>query len=405
MSQTRGPLPPPKSCVARAWVFTWNNYPADSYDLFNRARVGFPTTDLKLTSCHIGKEGNGPGKTPHLQGVCIFNRGTRLSQLLSLFPGGLIHWEIMRGSEEQAIEYTKKEEEDDRLDFDDRHQGARTDLAAACALIAVNPRSGVRAVAAAMPSLFVKYPSGIAALSRALLPVPPFRQIRNVHWFYGGSGTGKTFTAYAEATAAAADPDDIFVWSVHNLRFAGSYSGQRYVIIDELRTDWTDYTFAKLITLLDVYRSEVEVKGSQVPWCATDIWITTPLHPQDFVTDAERRGNPIAVRQLTRRIGDIREFTVIHPDAQAHTTCPATPQVSPHPSPTVTEPLPDYPIPAAVSSVPFPPVPDRVPSFLSLAQPPTRVSILGPRIHGRAFTPPVEFSDSDSDHMSQRSDL
>lgn len=289
--------------TARSWVFTWNNYPADSYDRLSAQRSLFH-------ACFVGKEVGASG-TPHLQGVLISKRPCRLSALVRLFPG--VHFAPMRGTEQQAVDYTKKEGNPDRLDWDDRQQGSRTDLAAMAQLVAANPRVAVRTVASSMPTAFVKYHSGVTALARALLPVPPFFSKRYVKWFYGATGTGKSHTALLEAIAAAGgDESNVFRWTVRNLKFPGNYNGEEYVVIDELRSVWEHFTFGGLLTLLDDYRCETELKGGQVFWAPNTVWVTTPLHPDDFITDEERRGNPQAIRQLRRRINEIREFTVFY---------------------------------------------------------------------------------------------
>jgi len=316
VSNSRAPPPP-----SRAWIFTWNNYPGNAFELLSAQRN-------LIISINVGREVGASG-TPHLQGHLVLKKPCRLSALVKLFPG--VHFEVRRASEAAAIEYTEKEGDPDRLDWDDRQQGARSDLSAVAAIISANPRVGLRAVASQLPTMFLKFHSGVNALSRALLPLPPMFSPRNVKWFFGPSGTGKSFTALQEAMALAPE-DNIFRWTIQNLKFAGDYAGQQFVIIDELRTTWEHFTFARLLTLLDAYRCEVEVKGGQVPWCATHIWVTTPLHPHDFITDDERRGNPQAVTQLTRRIATVGEFNVVHPSAQAVPFCPDSAPPSPRAS-------------------------------------------------------------------------
>lgn len=283
--------------TSRNWVFTWNNYPTDAFARLEAQRALF-------AACFVGQEvGSG---TPHLQGVLVSRKPCRMAALRRLFPH--VHFDVMRGTEKQAVDYTKKEG-GERLDWDDRAQGSRTDLAAMCAAVQANPRVGVRVVAATMSASFVKYHAGVTALARHLQPVPAFFAPRNVKWFWGATGTGKSYTALQEALSLADDEHNVFRWTVHNLKFPGSYNGEQYVVLDELRSDWEHFTFARLLTLLDAYRCEVEVKGGQMFWAATHVWVTTPLFPDDFITDTERRGNPNATRQLRRRIGQIREFT------------------------------------------------------------------------------------------------
>lgn len=295
----------------RSWVFTWNNPPADAFDLLTAQRDRFH-------ACFVGREVGGENGTPHLQGVLISKAPCRLAALTRTFPG--VHFEVMRGTEAQAVEYTRKEGNPDRLDWDDRAQGSRTDLTAMTALIAANPRVAVRAVASQMPNTFVKFHQGIKALAHALQPLPPLRgDIPDVFWFYGPTGCGKSHTAIDEALLrAGGDESNVFRWTVPNVKFPGNFNGEEYVVIDELRSTWEHFTFGRLLTLLDRFRCETELKGGQIYWAPKAIWVTTPLHPQDFVTDEERRGNPDCIRQLTRRITGIRHFTEFYvPPAEA----------------------------------------------------------------------------------------
>lgn len=280
---------------SRAWVFTWNNYPPNAYDQFRAQRP-------LISSINIGKEVGANG-TPHLQGHMVMKSPCRLSKLTGLFPG--VHFEIRRGSEQQAKEYTEKDEDPDRLDWDDRVQGSRTDLHALTAIVAADPLSAARNVAREMPAMYVKYHAGVRALATALLQPTELIVQREVFWHFGPTGTGKTYTALQMAKASAVSENDIFVWSIPNFKFAGTYAGQTHVIIDELRTSWEHFSFSGLLSLLGNSRHEVEVKGATVPWRALKIWVTAPVEPKHFACLV---GDPI--EQLLRRITHIHEFDI-----------------------------------------------------------------------------------------------
>lgn len=320
---------------SRSWVFTWNNPPPDAYDRLTATRVCFH-------AMFVGRE-VGAGGTPHLQGVAISKKPCRLASLVRMLPG--VHFEVMRGTEAQAVEYTRKEGNPDRLEWDDRAQGSRTDLAAVTALVQSNPRLAVRAVASQMPAAFVKFHQGVKALAHALQPTPPLRgPIPDVFWFYGRTGCGKSHTALEEAVdRAGGDESNVFRWTIPNFKFPGNFNGEEYVVIDELRSTWEHFSFGRLLTILDRFRCETELKGGQLYWAPKAIWVTTPLHPQDFVTDEERRGNPVCIAQLLRRITEIREFThqYVHPPP-AQAPDPPSPVDEGQPRP-YTPPLPRVP--------------------------------------------------------------
>lgn len=307
--------PPP----SRYWCFTWNNFPADWRSSFEACRAGI--NNVKIVHLAVGIEGLADGCTPHLQGYFSLTTNQRLSALKALWPS--VHFEIKRGSVEEAVDYTTKEGNDGRLDWDDRPgKGHRADLDGVSAIIVANPRRGLKRVAEEQPSMFVKYFNGLTALSRILAPRPPLLVERTVHWYYGRSGCGKTFTARSEAIAAAGgDSEDVFLWNSGNLKFADFYNGQEYVIIDDLRPTWEHYSFSRLLALLGSEGGTVEVKGSSVYWCAKHIWITAPVTPAIFYDQDPRRFGTESVQQLLRRIAVTQCFDVIHPDAYASTRC------------------------------------------------------------------------------------
>lgn len=373
----------PSRDPARPWVFTWNNYPADAYDLFQANRHLFSVM-------HIGKEVSSTG-TPHLQGMLVCKRATRLSALHRLFP--LVHFEKMRGSERQAIEYTEKEGDPDRLDWDDRAQGARTDLHAATSLVTANPRTAISDIARTMPSIFTKYHAGLNALSRAVIPKPALIMPRTVYWFWGPTGTSKSWTAlHAALDLAAGDESHIFLWTIQSLKFVGDYRGERFVVFQDLRTTWSDYTFSRLLTLLDSYRCEVEVKGGQVWWNAETIWITAPSPPSSFFTQDEFRSNPYGLDQLLRRITAVREFDVPY----------AAPACVPAPAPS----QPDVVGGSCPATLPLPDI--CADSDVELSRPPVRSPALSGsvldralRVHHSSLQPaarrPVPVPDPDTD--------
>ena len=83
---------------SRWWVFTINN------------PIKEPTGPVapNVEYLAFGREGRGPGQTPHLQGVVKFkNPVARPSQVFAEYGSG--HFEMMKGSPEEAIDYCKKE--------------------------------------------------------------------------------------------------------------------------------------------------------------------------------------------------------------------------------------------------------------------------------------------------------
>lgn len=397
-------LPPPDAPrpgnePSRAYVFTWNNYPESAYDDLSVLRP-------HILVMNIGKEVSASG-TPHLQGHFILKKATRLTAVRRLFPAG-IHFEVRRGTEAQAKAYTEKEGNPDRLDWDDRHQGSRTDLAAVSAIVKAHPRTAIHAVASSMPETYVKYHAGIRALQSALLPPWDPRTKRVCKWYYGPTNTGKTYTAVTEAHASSGDPSNVFVWSNQNFKFADGYSGQQYVVIDELRPTWREFSYARLLTLLDNYPTTVEVKGSSFPWLATHVWITAPVHPDPICPHEEICFNANAFLQLRRRLSVIQLFDVpyVEADAPAPSLPAAPPPAGEHICPDSAPPSRAATPPGTPRLVPFGRRADSSDDEFIAPRPAARLAGILPvaathRLPARvsACPPPmVSLTDSDSDH-------
>lgn len=105
---------------ARNWVFTLNNPDHDDED-----KIKALSSFRYLV---YGRETGNSG-TFHLQGFVMFPSARRLSTLSRILPRA--HWEVSRGSPQQASEYCKKDGnffESGSLPDGKKSQGERTDL-------------------------------------------------------------------------------------------------------------------------------------------------------------------------------------------------------------------------------------------------------------------------------------
>ena len=140
------------------WCFTINNPTTADAPL---------TWDVKYLSYQ--KE-RGEDGTEHYQGYIELHKKQRLSGVRNQFSK-TAHWELRKGTQEQAIEYTQKL--DTRIDGPwvkgEPHvknangtQGKRTDLEAACATAAAQ---GIHAAVEQHPSAYAKYHAGIEKIA------------------------------------------------------------------------------------------------------------------------------------------------------------------------------------------------------------------------------------------------
>lgn len=95
--------------------------------------------------------------------------------------------------------------------------------------------------------------------------------------YWGRSGTGKSRRAWEEGGVESYPKDP-------RTKFWCGYSGQKHVIIDEFRGG---IDIAHILRWLDRYPVRVEIKGSSVPLCATNVWFTSNTHPSKWWPDLD----------------------------------------------------------------------------------------------------------------------
>lgn len=121
----------------------------------------------------------------------------------------------------------------------------------------------------------------------------PVGREKLVHVYWGSTGTGKSKTAWDEATLEAYPKDP-------RSKFWDGYRGQRNVVIDEFRGA---IDISHILRWLDRYPVIVEVKGASTVLRPKEIWITSNLHPRDWYPGLD----PETYQALERRL-EIKEF-------------------------------------------------------------------------------------------------
>lgn len=126
----------------------------------------------------------------------------------------------------------------------------------------------------------------------------PFFKKRQVFWYWGATGTGKTRRAVKECQEFAEDDWTILSGDLRN--FMIGYSGERAVIIDDIRAG--TMLFAQLLRITDGYRCIVNIKGGHREWVAERIYITAPIRPEEMYKNKETGEIWDHTDQLLRRI-------------------------------------------------------------------------------------------------------
>lgn len=276
------------------WCFTLNNYSVDE-------ESEFEVTHDCVTYIIFGKE-KGESGTPHLQGYLEFSKNMRISAIKKLFNCDRLHLEKRIGTSEQAANYCRKE-------------GRFYERGAISVTKAKKVPAAKNKLLAFIPMLKEK---GIQELSNDAecnmhllkhamlwnsLNISPRKLTTplKVIWYYGETGTGKTWKAYHECLKIG----EPFIRSGSG-RFFDGYDGQKCVIFDDFRED--DVPFNFLLRLLDRYPLRVEIKGGTAQWKAELIYITAPFKPEETFTKNSYYGCKDNVKQLLRRLNVIEEI-------------------------------------------------------------------------------------------------
>lgn len=225
---------------SKRWVFTLNNYSEAEYK---------NVSELEHTYLCVGKE-VGENGTPHLQGFIIFKSNKRLSAVKKLLERA--HWEIARGTAQQASDYCKK-------DGDFLESGVCPATAADAGGEAEATR-WKRAREAAESGQLDEIPDDIYIRHYRTL-----KEIKKDHmakpedcagvtgvWIYGPPGVGKSHGARQEF------PDAYF--KMQNKWWDG-YQGEKYVILD----DFDSKELGHLLKIwADKYSFLAETKGGAI---------------------------------------------------------------------------------------------------------------------------------------------
>lgn len=268
----------------RNFVFTCNNWSQDDVDRLVQLVVQF-----KCNYYIYGEETGEKEGTAHLQGYVELESRVVFDKIRKHLCG--FHLEPRLGSQQQAIEYCKKQGTYHEYGVP-KLQGHRTDIDSIKSVLKSNS-----SLAALLENEDLHLNSQTFRLAERLVKYydKPRHHKPTVIWFYGASGIGKT------RRAVELLPDAYFK-SNSTGKWWTNYDGHDDVIIDDVRKE--TYPFTYLLGLLDRYPFQVEDKGSLRQFCARRIIITSPLSPYDqYNIDGED------ILQLVRRIDLIEEVT------------------------------------------------------------------------------------------------
>lgn len=276
---------------ARTWCFTYNN-PTESADELIAHLQTFP----KIRACVFQKE-QGEEGTPHYQGYLELTSVHRLAGMKKILATA--HFEIRRGTRDQARAYCQKEESrvDGPWEFGDwpaGGQGQRTDLEALYK--AARTKKTLLEVAEEAPSAYLRYYKAVQHVRQIEALSKPTRTTDlEVILHIGSPGCGKTRRCYDEAP-------DLFATPVGKQLWLGDYAGESTVLLDDFSGN---LRLVDTLRMLDRYPIQMPIKGGHVWWCPNRIYITTNEHPRNWYNYDKRTDS---YKALARRIHKVVQF-------------------------------------------------------------------------------------------------
>lgn len=271
------------------WLFTINNPETNT----------IPEQWTESVKYCIWQLERGEQGTPHLQGYLQLKQRQRLSYLKKLDSHA--HWEVRRGTHQEAVEYCSKE--DTRQEGPWTYgtptmgQGQRSDLQALKKALEEGKTERDIATNEELFPSWLRYHRAIEKYQLLTCKQRDFPTHTTV--YYGPPGVGKSSRALLEGGT------DSF-WLAKPASKQGSlwwdgYTGQKVVVIDEFY-GWISRDL--MCRMCDRYPLNVERKGGSCIFRPERIIITSNQHPKDWW----KCGLGPMERRLTPPLGEIIEM-------------------------------------------------------------------------------------------------
>lgn len=269
----------------RSIVFTLNNYTQDEL-------IHVQSGPFKYL---VFQQERGASGTPHLQGYAQMGKPTEFTTWKRLI-GDRAYVAAAAGTPQQNKQYCTKP--DARIPETEPYESGtipeeRGDAMARLIEGTKDTSKTLSDIFEASGPEFLRHYKGVI-FARGLI-AQPRREKTQVHWFFGGTGLGKSFLAHKLA------PD---AYGKNQSRWWDGYDPTEHddVIIDEFRASFSPWYF--LLQLFDENPLRVEFKGGIVNFRARRIFVTTPYAPHKTWQDRTEED----VQQLLRRLTTVVEF-------------------------------------------------------------------------------------------------
>lgn len=271
------------SLRARRWCFTCNNY-SDADE------STFASVDARYVV--YGREVGAQG-TRHLQGFICFGKPMRMAGVKKVHATA--HWEISRGTNQQASDYCKKDGDFFELGTLPSDDGGSEEKARWANAFSAAKRGAIEEIP---EDILVRHYRTWKDIRKDYMVKPDDAPSVTGVWFYGPPGVGKSFRARAEY------PDAYL--KMQNKWWDG-YQNEKYVILD----DFDSKELGHMLKIwADRYSFLAETKGGAIHIRPEKIIITSNYAP-DQITWNDHAMKDAIVRRF--EIIRVEQFTLPTP--------------------------------------------------------------------------------------------
>lgn len=210
----------------------------------------------------------------HYQGYMELISPQRMAAIKKLNKCDSLHLEVRKGTQEQAIEYCKKDGQFFEQGSKSK-QGERNDILEIKKLI--NEGGKLKDVAEAHFESFIFMHKGIEKY--IALTETERTEMSKVFIYHGLPGTGKSYYIRQKHKA---NPDEIYTVVLDNGNSStwwDGYHGQKIVIFDDF---YGNMKYSDLLKICDRYAYKVQFKGGCTQFKATHIYFTSNKHPSQW---------------------------------------------------------------------------------------------------------------------------
>lgn len=183
--------------------------------------------------------------------------------------------------------------------------GTRRDLHACGELLLSRGLAGLDEIANDDPSQFIRYSRGMADLLAHTVKPRQLQKPPTVTWFYGESGSGKSYQARQASSALTSTLGPVYEFNHLNHPWVEGYKGEQVITMQDVRAVngmGIRIEPAMFLKLWDVDPMIVQKKGGFVQFQGSVFFVTCCVHPADFYRSCSGIDNPL---QFLRRITSV----------------------------------------------------------------------------------------------------